>query len=214
MSGLWALAAGSFAVGFSGAVMPGTVMAVTIGHALRQGALAGLWVAVGHSLLEAGTVGVLAAGAGAWLARPLVIGLVGAVGSATLLLMGVAMLRSLPGLTLDLTASRPPSAAGPMRDGFLFSLGNPYFWLWWVTVGASLLAVAMDAEGTWAGGTAFYLGHIASDIPWYAFLGCVVARGRRFLTNRAYRGLVGGCALLLLLFAALFGYLAWERLAG
>ena len=203
----------SFVIGLSGAVMPGPVLAVTITHSARLGLKAGPLTVLGHAMLEAGLVVALAVGLGAWLAMPLVSGLIGLVGGLILVWLGVGMLRSLPGLDLELE-SGAGDAAGPVRDGFLLSLANPYWSLWWATVGLSLMAMAMDSGlGLW-GLAAFYAGHISSDMAWYLLVAFVVAKGRRFLTRRVYQTVVAVCAVSLLGFAVYFGIFAWGRLAG
>jgi len=58
-------------VGFSGAVMPGPLTAVTIEHALRRGYPAAPLVTLGHALLEVVMVILLLVGLGNYLARRL-----------------------------------------------------------------------------------------------------------------------------------------------
>ncbi len=213
-AGLLALAglfATAFVTALSGAVVPGPVLAVTITHAARLGAKAGPLIMLGHFFLEGSLVAALALGLGGVLARPEVAGWVGGAGALILLWMGTGMLRSLPGLKLDLS---PGKATGPVRDGFLLSLANPYWSLWWVTVGLSLVAMALETRPAWLGVTVFYAGHISADVAWYFLLALVVAKGRRFLNDRVYRALVGVCAIFLLGFGVYFGVFAARQLGG
>ena len=201
----------SFIIGLSGAVMPGPVLAVTITHAARLGVRAGPLIIAGHAILEASLLLALVLGLGAILTQPTVSGLVGGVGAVILLWMGMGMLRALPSLTLDMEATGA-RAAGPVRDGFLLSLANPYWSLWWATVGLSLMAVALKSGLGYVGIVFLFLGHISGDFLWYLAVALVVAKGRRFLTDRLHRGVVGVCALFLLGFALYFGFFAWEQL--
>ncbi len=202
---------GSFIIGFSGAVMPGPVLAVAITHSARLGARAGPLIVLGHAMLEAALLLALVAGLGAWLTLPAVSGAVGLVGGVILVWLGLGMFRSLPGLELDLD-SGGRAGAGPVRDGVLLSLANPYWSLWWATVGLSLTAMAMDSGWGWWGLLIFWAGHISSDLAWYWLVSLVVAKGRRFITRRVYRWVVGICAGFLLFFAAFFGVFAWRQL--
>ncbi len=203
----------AFVIGLSGAVMPGPVLAVTITHAARQGFKAGPLITLGHGLLEAALLLALVAGLGPVLTRPTVSGAIAGVGAVILLWMGAGMLRSLPGLHLDLEASTATSA-GPVRDGVLLSLANPYWSLWWATVGLSLTAMAMQSGLGWWGLVLFWVGHVGSDLLWYSLVSVVVAKGRRFLTDTVHRVVVGVCAVFLLGFAAYFGLFAWNKLAA
>jgi threonine/homoserine/homoserine lactone efflux protein len=210
LAGLYATA---FVTALSGAVIPGPVLAVTITHAARLGPKAGPLIMFGHFLLEGSLVAALALGLGGVLARPEVSGWVGGAGALIMLWMGTGMLRSLPSLKLDLSPGAA-KASGPVRDGFLLSLANPYWSLWWFTVGLSLVAMALETSPAWLGVTVFYAGHISADVAWYFLLSLVVAKGRRFLTDRVHRALVGGCAVFLLGFGAYFGLFAWRQLSG
>ncbi|RJX33824.1 MAG: lysine transporter LysE [Desulfarculus sp.] len=205
------LLATSFIIGLSGAVMPGPVLAGTVTHAVRHGVLAGPLVVLGHAILEAALLLALVAGLGPILTRPVVGGLVGAVGTVILLWMAWGMFRALPGLRLELIQGKA-GAAGPVRDGFLLSLANPYWSLWWATVGLSLLAMALKSPLGWWGLLVFYLGHIGADLAWYLFVSLVVAKGRRFINDLAYRVLVGGCAAFMVLFGGYFALFAWRQL--
>mgnify|MGYP000383291920 CR=1 FL=1 len=204
MQHLWTMAgiaATAFVVGLSGALMPGPLLAVTVEESARRGAAAGPLIVLGHMLLEAVLVGALAAGLGSLLARPTVIAGIGLLGGAAMCWMGAAMLRSLRRLSWT-----SPTAAGPrlhpVAAGIVVSLSNPYWTLWWVTVGAGY--VVLGLRFGWPGLAAFFLGHILADFAWYTLVSAGVARGRRLFGDRCYRGLVGLCGALMLVFGVGF----------
>jgi threonine/homoserine/homoserine lactone efflux protein len=150
---------------------------VNITEVARRGFWAGPAVALGHSLLELVTVALLAAGLSPFLERT--AGVVGLLGGAFLLWIGFKMVRAAPGLSLtaQLAAVRPGLSAGPIVAGVTASISNPYWLVWWATVGAGFTVTAL-ALGT-AGIGAFYLGHISADFAWYIFIAGLVATGRR-----------------------------------
>lgn len=205
------IAGGSFIVGLSGACMPGPLLTVTITETLRRGPWAGPLLVLGHGLLEALVVLLVLAGLGDWIQQPDVFGVIAAVGCLMLLWMGWGMLRGLPHLTLDLSGTAK-SGLHPVASGALVSLANPYFTLWWATIGLSYLVVAHEA-GT-VGVVVFYLFHLLSDLVWYAFISGSITLGRTILTDRVYRWLVGVCALFLVGFAFYFGYRGVTALLG
>lgn len=99
--------------------------------------------------------------------------------------------------------TRPPSRFGPVLRGALVSLANPYWILWWTTIGLKLASDSL-AIGP-AGVGAFFLGHEAADFGWYFAIAIAVASGRRFLSDRTYRIVIGACAVFLLYLGVAFG---------
>ena len=91
---------------------------------------------------------------------------------------------------------------------------NPYWELWWVSIGAAMLFQARSAGV--AGVTAFYFGHILGDLGWYTAVAVAVVWGRRWLNRRAYSALMAVCGLFLAAFAVYFLYHGVEvgRLLG
>ena len=201
LSALPALFATSFVIALSGAMMPGPVLAMVLSETPRRGPLTGTKMMVGHFFLEAALVAGLALGLASILDNHLVIGIIGLAGGAMLLWMGQGLLRSSRALTLA-------AGAGAARGvnlvvaGITTSLSNPYWLLWWVTIGVGY--VAMGLEHGWPGIVAFFAGHIAADFAWYTFVSAGLTVGRRFLDDRLYRGLVAVCGLALLYFGAAF----------
>ena len=200
---LAAIAGMSFVIGFSGAMMPGPLLTVTVAETVRRGPWAGPLLACGHALLEALLVAALFLGLSDLLQKPPVFAGVALAGGGMLLWMGFGMLRSLPRLHLQLEPGAP-SGVHPLTAGAVVSLANPYFALWWATVGMGYMAVAHQAGV--AGVAVFFLFHILSDFVWYSFVSGMVSYGRRFLGDRGYRRLVGACALFILGFGGWFGW--------
>lgn len=208
---LAAIAGTSFLLGLSGAVMPGPLLTVTISESARRGLKAAPLLVGGHALLEAAVVLLLFFGLGDLVQRPTAFSAIALAGGFMLLWMGWDMLRSLSTLSLELEAGRQ-SGLHPLVAGVVISLANPYFTLWWATVGLGYLVVALEAGA--AGVLIFYLFHILSDFVWYAFVSGAVTYGRRFLGDFSYRVLVGGCALFILSFGVYFGWRGVLALTG
>ena len=188
-----------FGVGLSGALAPGPTLLATISGAVRHGPLVGGRVAAGHMLVE----GILAAALVLGLA-PLVISqqaMIAVVGG--LALVGFGGLTLLGARTATLTPTTGPERAGPFLAGVLTSLANPYFWLWWATIGGAMLASSI-ASGP-GDGLSFLAGHWSADLGWLLLVGIGVARGRTLLPDRGYRFLLGACGIGLVLLG--LGYL-------
>src|SRR5207253_3139909 len=162
---------------------------VNITEVARRGFWAGPAVALGHSLLELVTVALLALGLSPLLSSGMVPGLVGLLGGLFLLWIAQKTLRGAPRLSLaaEIAATRPGLTRGPIVAGVTASISNPYWLVWWATVGAGFTVTALTLGPGGLG--AFYLGHISADFAWYSFVAGIVATGRRFMTDPVYRGL-------------------------
>jgi threonine/homoserine/homoserine lactone efflux protein len=226
------IAVTSFLVGLSGAMMPGPVLTITIGETaarlsgdspvrdgaeperaawgeahrtrLVRGALAGPLIVLGHGMLEVGLVAAVVLGLGKLLVRTDVMGWMGLVGGIVLVWMAWGMFRSLPGLRLHVAAESPERRQHPVLAGILTSLSNPYWAVWWATIGLGYIALSLKLG--FIGLVAFYCGHILSDLVWYAAVSLSLVLGHRLLTDRAYRGVLAACASFLLAFGLYFGY--------
>ncbi|MHB8773200.1 MAG: LysE family transporter [Syntrophales bacterium] len=201
----------SLLLAFSGAMMPGPLLTATISESARRGGLTGPLLILGHSILELGMVAALLFGLAPLLTSDAVFAAIALAGAVILFVMAAGMFRSLPSLRIDWEERR--SNSGPLLSaGILLSLSNPYWTIWWATIGLGYLLTCRSLGI--AGVAAFFFGHIAGDFIWYSAVSLLVSRGRRLLSERIYRGLIGLCASFLAGFACYFVYAGVRRLNG
>jgi len=123
--------------------------------------------------------------------------------------MAVNMFRSLPSLNISWKEDQS-TKNHPVISGILMSVANPYWIIWWATIGLGYILYSWQF-GLW-GIIFFFAGHILADLSWYTFISAAVARGRHFLNDRLYRGLIAVCAGFLVIFACYFAYAGMEKL--
>lgn len=196
----------SFAVGLSGAMTPGPLFTYDVSESARRGFWTGPQLALGHSLLELLVVVALGLGLGPLLNVSVVGAVVGLLGGGFLIWMGYRMARSAPGQTLSMQSAGRVSGPGPVLAGALVSLANPYWSVWWVSIGMNYVFVSLQKEVP--GLLSFYAGHILADFAWFSLVAFLVVSGRRFLNDRAYRGLLVACGLFLVGLGVFFIYTA------
>ena len=200
----------SFVIALSGALMPGPLLTVTISESARRGFVAGPLLIAGHGLLELALVVALLLGLAPLLQHHTVFVVIALVGSAVLLWMAYGMFRTLPTLSLS-TSAHAESGHNLLMTGALVSLANPYWSIWWATIGLGYI-VHCTKFGK-LGVASFFSGHILADLAWYALISAAVWKGKNFLSDRAYRWVIGICAVLLVAFASLFLYAGVSRIA-
>jgi threonine/homoserine/homoserine lactone efflux protein len=211
MLALLAIFLSSFIAALSGALMPGPLFTVTVAESPRRGTLTGPLLIVGHGILELSLVTALFLGLAPFLKQPLVFTITAFVGALMLLYMAVGMFRALPKLSLATASTSGPSHP-LVLTGILMSLANPYWTVWWITIGLPL--IGQSQKHGIPGLAFFYAGHILADFLWYTSVSTAVAQGRHFLSDRFYRVLTGVCAAFLVFFALFFLYSAFRPSSG
>jgi threonine/homoserine/homoserine lactone efflux protein len=199
------LGAYAFVIALTGAMAPGPLLTVTITETVRRGRLSALLLLVGHALLEAALLVGFAFGLQEFLGRDAVSTALAVIGGVFLLWMGGSLLYdAINGrLTLDMDPTdEKASRFGPVTTGAAVSLSNPYWTMWWVTIGVKLASdgLALGPLGV----ATFFIGHELADFAWYALVIVAVHSGRRFLTDRLYRWVIGVCASFLVYLGGAF----------
>jgi threonine/homoserine/homoserine lactone efflux protein len=190
--------ASSFVIALSGAMMPGTLLTVTISESSKRGVLAGPLLILGHGILEVVLLAALFMGMAPLFKEELFFIIISIAGGSILLWMAAGMFRSLPFLTLSLEPGDEKSG-NIILTGILMSAANPYFIIWWATIGLGY--ILQSSEYGLAGILSFFIGHILADLTWYTIISTAVGKGRSFFNDRIYRGVIGCCAGFLVLFS-------------
>lgn len=193
----------SFFVALSGALMPGPLLTATVAYSARRGAWAGPLVVLGHSLLELVLLFLLLLGLEKILAFPLFMKIVSLLGGVVLVWMGMDHVLHFKKARIG---PGKGNARGPAHDpfwgGILISVANPYWIIWWVTIGLAYVNRALHYKAL--GLTAFFLGHILADLAWYTFVSFTFSRGGKFLGEKAYQVILLVCGLFLAAFGLFF----------
>jgi threonine/homoserine/homoserine lactone efflux protein len=180
---------------------PGPITAATIAAGTKS-RHAGASIAVGHAIVEFPLMLLILAGIGVLLESPIARTAIGIVGGIFLLWLGVQMLRD---LNSKVTISGDTTHT-PIATGIILSLTNPYFLLWWATVG---LALAQNARklGLFAF-VIFTIVHWLCDLFWLEALSWTSFKGSQLVSASHQRIVLAVCALTMLFFGAMFIYRA------
>ncbi|MFH1093682.1 MAG: LysE family transporter [Candidatus Omnitrophota bacterium] len=191
----------SFFIAFSGALTPGPLLTAVIHESTKRGAKAGPLIILGHILIEITMLTCIIFGLVQFLRNSLLISLLTLTGSGIMIFMGLSMLKKISRFTLKTETSQKKSVNLIML-GFTMSIANPYWSIWWLTIGLGLVISAQQI-GIFAI-SAFFLGHILADFLWYAFVSVLISRNKRFISQRIYKLISSICALALIGFGIFF----------
>ena len=190
-------------ISLSGVMAPGSITAATIAQGTRSRWAGGL-ISVGHGMVEIPLIFALMMGLHFVFEVDAVKILIGLAGGGFLLWMGTGMLRQ----TQDPEAVHNGHVkSGSVATGVILSATNPYFLLWWATVGLNL-ALGAKALGLWAL-VIFAVVHWLCDLVWLlilSFAAFYTHRGAGLFGKRFQKGILIFCGVALLAFGLKFIY--------
>jgi threonine/homoserine/homoserine lactone efflux protein len=113
------------------------------------------------------------------------------VGGLLLVPMGIGMFRSVGQAQADANEH----IGSPIAAGILLSAGNPYFLVWWATVGAAMV-LSSTRFGLW-GFWLFAICHLLCDLLWITFLSALSFTGKQFFGQRFQKTVFAVCGIFL-----------------
>ncbi len=190
----------AIAISLSGVMAPGPITAATLvaGSRARH---AGAMIALGHAVVEVPLILLLVAGLGTLLESPTVRTAIGFAGGIFLIWMGGQLLLSLRAAEI---ASSRDVRHQPFVTGIVLTGANPYFLVWWATVG---LALASDALAFGIGALVlFTIVHWLCDLGWLEVLSLAGHKGTERFGDTSQKAISALCGSVLVGFGAKFLY--------
>jgi len=208
----------SFVVALTGAMSPGPLLTYTIIKSVkteRYGYLTGLWVIIGHAILEMLIVFFILMGFSFVLKNITVVRLIGVIGGLVLVLFGFSIIRDIwkgrvstdffEAFSEEKVSNGKKRIGNPIIGGFVVSMSNPYWWIWWATIGFALMIQFDVSFNQWNRLIAFFLGHEAGDLAWYLIVSLLAYFGLRRLNRKIYLGFLVCCGLFMMFFGIYIG---------
>lgn len=192
-----ALLASVFVISLSGALMPGPMFATVLAKSYKS-PWAGAQVSIGHAVIELPLILLIYFGAAAFFERTAVQFILGVAGGGMIIWMGIGMFRARKAIAMGQNTTR----YGTITSGIILSAGNPFFILWWATVGALLVLKVTDygLGGLWA----LILTHWSVDLIWLSIVSALVYRTHKLWAPAFQEAVFTGCGLLLVGFGGWF----------
>jgi threonine/homoserine/homoserine lactone efflux protein len=198
-------AVSSFLVGLSGALVPGPMLTVTISNSLKKGPLAGPMVVMGHMIAEIVILLLLILGLGWLIGSATATLLIGTIGGLVLVYMGYRISQSSPPSLQE--KAEATDKYGSVLGGVLSSISNPYFFIWWVTIGWAFVLKGLEFAGL-AGILGFMAGHWAADMGFYSLVSIFTSKGSEVITEKYYKALMYGCGIFMICLGIYFVFSA------
>ncbi len=195
----------SFAIGLTGALAPGPTLVATIDSSLKTGWTAGPKVFIGHAFIELLIFLLIILGLAS--AAQHDSRFISIAGGIALIAFGLLTIKG--SRTATIATSTEDKAGSPYAAGIITSAANPYFWIWWLSIGSAFVIDGL--RGGLAVASLFMIGHWGADLGWYTFVSTSLDKSRTILSDANYQRILATCGGFLMLFGLY--YLAGARYA-
>ena len=178
---LFEFAVAVITISVSGVMSPGPLFAANVAYGLKGGARAGLKMAYGHTIVELPLVILLGVGALSLESVPQF--------RETVALAGAISLFVFAGMQIKSVLKKPSSIFegrhGPFIAGIMLSALNPFFLIWWFTIGFKLISDSL-VLASFAGIGIMFAFHIWMDYAWLCTVGFLSSKGKKILSSKNY----------------------------
>ncbi|MHA2001624.1 MAG: LysE family transporter [Promethearchaeota archaeon] len=217
---LWELFIVTFILGLGGAISPGALLTFTIYKGIEAGPrayLTGLFISLGHVILEVLMIFLLLLGVNVILANPQIMMIIGVLGGIVLIYFGsrividwrmkkidMSFLENQTNLnnndnqkSQEITSQNSKKihlSRNPMTGSMLFLMSNPYWWLWWATVGIGIILNNNVSFSVPLSIIVFIIGKELGAVLWYTFVATILGLFRKKMTKNIYLVILLLCA--------------------
>ena len=184
-------------ISFSGVMMPGPVFAVTLAKSY-QSPFAGTKVALGHAVIEVPLILLIYFGFAQFFQNVTVQLVLSILGGGMIIWLGISMFR----VRTEVVRKGKDVSYGAILAGILTSGLNPFFLLWWATIGSMLIMRIIEFGTT--GLILFIIVHWLCDLIWLSLVSNVVYRTHTLWGQKFQEWIFIACSLLLVGFGVWF----------
>jgi threonine/homoserine/homoserine lactone efflux protein len=161
-------------VGFSGAIIPGPLLAFTVFDTSRKKKITGPRIILGHAIWESVIILIILLGFGGLITQNILA--IYILGGVALAAIGISMIRS-KGKEISMEKSKVNSS---FIGGIFYTAFNPTQPLWWATGGLTLLLTGLEMMSI-IGVLVVTAGHWLADLIYYSFVSFAVKRNERHI---------------------------------
>ena len=188
-------------ISFSGVMMPGPMFAVTLAKSYKS-PWAGTYISLGHAVIEVPLILLIYFGFAQFFQNHIFQLVLSIVGSGMIIWLGIGMFRA----RIEVTRKGKDLPYNAFTAGIITSVFNPFFLLWWATIG-SMLIMRIFAFGI-AGLIIFTIVHWLCDFVWLSLVSNLVYRTHALWGRKLQEWIFIACSLLLV------GFGLWFLISG
>ncbi len=214
-------------VSTSGVLSPGPLFFINLLYGSRYGSFVGLKIASGHAIIEFLLVMALSYSLYTFSSiyvSDVTFKLIGLIGGIFILIFSILQInlilrdKKYPTTTIPTTNSSEITdtkfhVRNPILAGFIFTILNPFFLVWWFTIGSKMISDSLINFGIVEGTSLVFFSHIWMDYFWLWFTSFMINKGKSVIKEKVYRIFVFAISVMLgiygvyLLFVSLSTYI-------
>ena len=180
----------------SGVMSPGPLFAANVMYGLREGKISGVKMAVGHTIVEFPLILLLGVGLFSIESIPEIRTVITILGAVGLFAFAILQIRSVTKQKFNLETR---SGQGPFVAGIFLSALNPFFIIWWLTIGLVLISESIQNFGI-IGIVILFLFHIWMDYAWLFTIAVFSSKAKNYLSKRNFKMIIIGLSIVLIYF--------------
>jgi len=201
---MWPIILSVIVISLSGVMMPGPMFAVTLAKSYKS-PWAGAQVSLGHAVIEVPLILLIYFGFARFFENDIVQLVLSLLGGAMIIWLGVGLFRA----RADVVEKGKDLPYSAFVAGILMSALNPFFLLWWATIGSMLIMKFFKFFDFGAMGlSTFTVAHWLCDLVWLSFVSVLIYKTRALWGKRFQQGVFIACSL------ALVGFGVWFVVSG
>jgi threonine/homoserine/homoserine lactone efflux protein len=189
----------------SGVLSPGPLFLANLIYGSKLGYFSGIEIASGHAIVELPLIVILALG---------VIGfssftfnndstkIIGLIGGTAIIFFSLSQINNIirgrnrgdanykdkiNNSYFSKISFKGKRLGGPFIIGLIFSALNPFFLVWWFTVGLKLISDSIYMFGVLEGILILFTLHIWMDYVWLSVTAYLISKGKSIIKDRLYR---------------------------
>jgi threonine/homoserine/homoserine lactone efflux protein len=178
-------------VSASGVLTPGPLFFANIALSKYGGFWSGIKIAIGHTMVELPVIILYS--------LPLIaftypntnfniFKIISIIGGTSLIIFGIFYVVRILSKNDSLKATVKPSRIeNPILAGILFTGVNPFFYLWWFSVGVKLISDSLQLLGYPLGIVFLFFVHIWMDYAWLGISSFIASRGIRIIGSQYHK---------------------------
>jgi len=187
----------------SGALAPGPLTVSTIAIGVNGGWREGFKVAIGHAMFELPYIALLSTTYYSlesilrWKSLKVVLAVILTI---VIIYFSIDLLRTSIVKSGELHVKSGVAFKNPILLGVTFTCLNPYFLLWWFTIGMPLITYSISL-GLPLGLLIMYIAHVWMDLLWLSLIAHLSFKSLKLIGGLGYRITLSILAVILLIFA-------------